>query len=207
MTTGQEIAREIRSFLGMSHLPVGVKIVRGSETKDPPAEPHRFCILEREDLTGVAHTFRFGDLECPGADLALGMTEPAYVDVEPRIHRSVAAVRIGPPEEADLVLFTATPRQAMVLAVLTGGVEAHCSGTHAVCGEVVAQVYETGRPHLSLLCQGVRDLCRFQDEELVVGVPWRHFSALSDEMARRPTLRSSPRNPGGRSSDPHGSQR
>ena len=189
MSAFQEIAGEIKEFLNMSHDPVGVRILEEPQGSDPPTTPHRFCILEREDLAGAEHTFGFGDLECAGAVLALGMTEPRYVEVKPRIHRSVAAVQVGPLEGADVILFTVTPRQAMVLAVLTGGIEAHCKGEHAVCGEVIARVHETGRPHLSLLCQGVRELCGFRDDELVVGIPWERFLALRAEMARRPSLR------------------
>ncbi|MGD1996276.1 MAG: DUF169 domain-containing protein [Anaerolineae bacterium] len=189
MSTFQEIAEEVREFLDMPHDPVGVAILEGAQRDDPPTSHHRFCILEREDLAGAEHTFRFGDLECPGGALALGMTPPRYVEVEPRIHRSVAAVRVGPLEEADVVLFTITPRQAMVLALLVGGIEGHCTGGHAICGEVIARIHETDRPHLSLLCPGVRELCGFQDEELVVGIPWRCFTTLPHAMARRPFLR------------------
>jgi uncharacterized protein (DUF169 family) len=77
----------------------------------------------------------------------------------------------------------------MALAVLTGGIEARCTGTHAVCGEVIARVHETGRPHLSLLCAGMRELCGFADEELVVGVSREHFLALPEAMARHDGLR------------------
>ena len=42
-----------------------------------------------------------------------------------------------------MVLFIITPR---VLAILVGGIEACCQGEHAVCGEVIAGVYEFGRP-------------------------------------------------------------
>jgi uncharacterized protein (DUF169 family) len=166
-----------------------VQILQGARDADASGEPHRFCILELEDLVGARHTFTYGDLECPGADLALGMVDACYVEVEPRIHRSVAAVRVGAREELDVVLFTVTPRQAMVLALLTGGIEAHCTGTHAVCGEVIARVYETGRPHLSLLCRGMRELDGFRDNELVVGIPRKQFLALPDAMARHASVR------------------
>ncbi|HDQ73914.1 MAG TPA: hypothetical protein ENN19_17725 [Chloroflexi bacterium] len=35
-------------------------------------------------------------------------------------------------------------------------------------------------------------LCRFQDDELVVGMPWDLFLALSAEMARRDAIRIAP---------------
>jgi uncharacterized protein (DUF169 family) len=186
----REIAGEIKHFLNTPHNPVGVQILEGAKRDNSPATPQRFCILEREDLTGAEHVFHFGDLECPGAALALGMTQPQYVEVEPRIHRPVVAARVGPLKEADVVLFTVTPRQAMILAILTGGIEAHCKGEHAICGEVIARVYESGRPHLSLLCQGVRELCGFQDDELVVGIPWDLFLTLPGEISRRASVRA-----------------
>ena len=45
---------------------------------------------------------------------------------------------------------------------------------------------------LSLLCQGVRVLCGFQDDELVVGIPWDLFLTLPGEMARRASVRATP---------------
>jgi uncharacterized protein (DUF169 family) len=186
----ERIAEEVAEFLGLAQRPVGVHIVEGARRAEPSHAPRRFCILEREDLEGGARTFRYGDVECPGASLALGLVKPVYVDVEPRIHTGVSAVCVGPVTGADQVLFTVTPRQAMALTVLTGGIEAECTGTHAVCGEVIARVYETGRPHLSLLCAGMRELCGFRDEELVVGVSREDFLALPDAMERHKGLRA-----------------
>lgn len=188
MSTGQRIADEIRGFLDLRHRPVGIQIQEGPRRSEPAFPPRRFCILEREDLNSGSQTFGFGDIECPGAGLALGMVEPAYVDVEPRIRTPVSSVVVGPIETADEVLFTVTPRQAMTLAVLTGGIEARCTGTHAVCGEVIARVHETGRPHLSLLCSGMRDLCGFGDDELIVGIALDDFLTLSDAMVRHACL-------------------
>jgi uncharacterized protein (DUF169 family) len=190
MSAAEHVAEQVQKFLDLSHRPVGVRIEEGPRRVEPSPAPLRFCILEREDLRGGARTYGLGDIECPGANLALGLVEPAYVDVEPRIHASVRSVRVGPVERADQVLFIVTPRQAMALAVLTGGIEAHCTGAHAVCGEVVARVHETGRPHLSLLCLGMRELCGFRDEELAVGVSRDDFLALPDAVSRHASLRT-----------------
>jgi hypothetical protein len=146
MSTAERIAREVQDFLGLSHRPVGIHIEEGLRHTEPSASPRRFCILEREDLSGRARAFCLGDVECPGASLALGLVEPAYAGVE-----------VGPVEGADQILFTVTPRQAMAVAVLTGGIEGRCTGSHAVCGEVIACVHETGQPHPSLLCLGMRE--------------------------------------------------
>jgi len=191
MSREERIAEEVTRFLNLQQRAVGVHVEEGPRRTEPAGAPRRFCILEREDLEGGARRFRYGDIECPGASLALGLVEPVYVDVEPRIHASISAVRVGPVAGADQVLFTVTPRQAMTLAVLTGGIEARCTGTHAVCGEVIARVYETREPHLSLLCAGMRELCGFQDEELVVGVSRKDFLALPDAMARHDGLDAS----------------
>lgn len=188
MSGAELIAQAVVRFLDMAHKPVGIRIEEGIRRPEPSSSPRRFCILEREDLQGGSPRFAWGDLECPGASLALGMVEPVYVDVEPRIHAGVSSVQVGPLEHADQVLFTVTPHQAMVLAVLTGGIEAHCTATHAVCGEVIARVYATGRPHLSLLCPGMRDLCGFRDEELVVGMSRRDFMALPAAMEHHTSL-------------------
>jgi uncharacterized protein (DUF169 family) len=189
MSAAERIARDLQDFLGLSHKPVGIHIEEGPRPTEPSPSPRRFCILEQEDLNGGARTFRLGDVECPGASLAMGLVEPTYADVEPRIQTPVSGVHVGPVEGAGQVLFTVTPRQAMALAVLVGGIEARCTGAHAVCGEVIARVHETGRAHLSLLCLGMRELCGFQDEELVVGLSRDDYLALPDAMARHASLR------------------
>ena len=189
MKTMSRVAEEVQRFLGLAHRPVGIQIEEGPRQKEPSGALLRFCILEREDLSDGARVIRYGDVECPGASLALGMVAPVRVDVEPRIHAPVSSVRVGPLEDADQVLLVVTPRQAMTLAIVTGGIEARCEGTHAVCGEVIARVHETGRPHLSLLCGGMRDLCGFRDEELVVGLAWDDFITLPDRMDSHPSLR------------------
>jgi uncharacterized protein (DUF169 family) len=189
MSAAERIARDVQDFLGLSHRPVGIHIAEGPRQTEPSTSPHRFCILEREDMSGGARTFHLGDVECPGASLALGLVEPVYAEVEPRIQTPVSAVHVGPLEAADQILFTVTPRQAMALAVLTGEIEAHCRGAHAVCGEVIARVHETGRAHLSLLCLGMRELCGFRDEELVVGLSLDDYLGLPDAMARHASLR------------------
>ncbi len=188
MSSAENISAEVQVFLDLSHKPVGIHIGEGPRQANPSHTALRFCILEREDLSGGARTFGLGDVECPGASLALGMVEPMHVDVEPRIHASVNSVQVGPVESAHQVVFVVTPRQAMVLAVLTGGIKAHCTGTHAVCGEVIARVFETGQPHLSLLCPGMRELCGFREEELAVGMSWADFVALPEAMARHASL-------------------
>lgn len=193
MSRQERIAEEVAHFLGLEQRPVGVHIEEGPRRTEPAGTPRRFCILEQEDLecgARGARTFQYGDIECPGASLALGLVEPVSVDVEPRIHTSVSVVSVGPVTGADQMLFTVTPHQAMALAVLTGGIEARCTGTDAVCSEVIARVYETGRPHLSLLCLGLRELCGFREEELVVGMSRVDFLALPEAMARHDGLRA-----------------
>lgn len=100
---------------------MAIRIEEGTRRTRLSSSPLRFCILEREDLHGGSREFAFGDIECPGTSLALGMVEPVRVDIHPRIQVSVSSVRLGPVQGADQVLFTVTPSQAMVLAVLTGG--------------------------------------------------------------------------------------
>lgn len=182
-------------FLDLAHRPVGIRIQEGTRRTRLSSSPLRFCILEREDLHGGSREFAFGDIECPGTSLALGMVEPVRVDIRPRIQVSVSSVRLGPVEGADQVLFTVTPSQAMVLAVLTGGIEAHCAATHAVSGELVARVHQTRRPDLSLPCPGMHGLCGFRDDELVVGIAHQDFGALPGAMARHASL-SLARDPG-----------
>lgn len=190
MREAREIGQAVKTFLGLSYAPIGVKILTEDDGRpgDPLAERARFCPFHPHLLGEGTFILRPGDLACPSVDLILGFTRPRYVDVQPRIAGETKAVRLGPLEEADVVLFTLDANQAMALAVLLGGVEAECKGEIAVCGEALARAYNTGRPSLTLLCRGALDFGSFTKGELVVAVPYQDFLRLPQAMARYATL-------------------
>lgn len=186
----ETIAEEIRAYLGLEFPLVGVKLLTTEVERDHPPGRHTFCQFVRAALEkGQDATITGDDLSCPSAELALGFREPRYVDVEPRIRRPVEAVRIGPVEGADVVLFLLNPHQVMVLAVLLGGIKAEFRGEMALCGEAVAQVINTGQPNISFLCQGARELAGFQKNEIVVGLPYDMMLGLPERMTKFTSLK------------------
>jgi len=187
----ERIAETIRTYLGMEFPLVGIKLLTEEVNRDHPPGGRTFCQFVRAVLEeGREFIITGDDLSCPSAELALGFREPRYVDVEPRIKRPVKAVRIGPLQEADVVLFFLNPHQVMVLAVLLGGITAEFRGDMALCGEAVAQVVSTGRPNISFLCQGARELAGFQRDEIIVGLPYEMVLRLPERMSKFASLKS-----------------
>lgn len=189
----EEIEEKVRSYLGMNHRLVGVKILEENADGEHPKAPMTFCRVVREALAGKELVIGIDDLSCPSAELCLGFREPMFVDVEPRIKSKTRAVRIGPLEDADVVLLVLNPEQAMVMSILLGGIKAEFKGEMAVCGEAVAQVYNKGEPNVSFLCSGARELGGFEPHEVVLGLPYTLFLELPDRMGKFSSLSRSVR--------------
>ena len=182
------IEERLRSYLGMNHRLVGVKISEKNVDGNHPAALMTFCRAVRDALEGEELTVGIDDLNCPNAELCLGFREPMFVDIEPRIKSKTKAVRIGPLEDADVVLFVLNSEQVMIMSILLGGIKAEFKGEMAICGEAVAQVYNEGEPNVSFLCSGARELGGFKTHEVVLSLPYALFLELSDRMAKFASL-------------------
>jgi uncharacterized protein (DUF169 family) len=117
----EEIEGRVRSYLGLNHRLVGIKISEENVDDNPstspstgsgqgsghrhPAGPMTICRAVREALGGTEFVIGIDDLDCPNAELCLGFREPMFVDVKPRIKTKTKTVRVGPLEGADVVLF------------------------------------------------------------------------------------------------------
>jgi uncharacterized protein (DUF169 family) len=189
----EEIEQRVRSYLGLNHRLVGVKISGESIGGNHPAVSMTFCRAVREVLGGKELVIGIDDLSCPSAELCLGFREPMFVDVGPRIRSKTKAVRIGPLEGADVVLFVLNSEQVMIMAILLGGIQAEFKGEMAICGEAVAKVYNEGEPNVSFLCSGARDLGGFETHEIVLSLPYASFLELPDSMAKFASLSMSVR--------------
>ena len=196
----KDIEERVRSYLGMNHRLVGIRIL--DENADNPstgsgrrrtAAPVTFCRAVREALEGKELVMEIGDLDCPSAELGLGFREPMFVDVEPRIKSKTRTVRIGPLEDADVVLFVLNPEQVMIMSILLGGIKAEFRGEMAICGEAVAKVYNEGEPNISFLCSGARELGGFEAHEVVLGLPYAQFLELPGKMTKFASLSRSVR--------------
>jgi uncharacterized protein (DUF169 family) len=114
-----------------------------------------------------------------------------FVDVGPRIKSRTKAVRIGPLEDADVVLLVLNSEQVMIMSILLGGIKAEFKGEMAICGEAVAKVYNEGEPNVSFLCSGARELGGFETHEVVLGLPYGLFLELPDRMTKFTSLSQS----------------
>jgi uncharacterized protein (DUF169 family) len=184
----EEIEKRIRSYLGLNHRLVGIKISGKNMEGTHPAIPMTFCRTVREALGGKELVIGIDDLDCPNAELCLGFREPMFVEVEPRIKSKTKAVRIGPLEDADVVLLVLNSEQVMIMSILLGGIKAEFKGEMAICGEAVAKVYNEGKPNVSFLCSGARDLGGFETHEVVLGLPYGLFLELPDRMTKFASL-------------------
>ncbi|MEW5944610.1 MAG: DUF169 domain-containing protein [bacterium] len=164
----------IRAYLGMKTHIVGVKLIEDErEALHRPGEPMRYCQMVREAAMGKEFTALAEDMACPNSELTLGLRQPKYVDVEPRIKKQVRHVHVFPGlnRDFDVALFVVNPSQVMTIAILLGGMTAEFAGELAVCGETTAQVFNEQKPNVSFLCHGARMFGGFRDNELTVGVP------------------------------------
>jgi uncharacterized protein (DUF169 family) len=188
-----EIEERVRSYLGLNHRLVGIKILQESVNGKRPAAPMTFCKAVREALGGKEFVIEIDDLSCPNAELCLGFREPMFVDVEPRIKTKTKAVHIGTLEDADVILFVLNSEQVMVMSILLGGIKAEFKGEMAICGEAVAKVYNEEEPNVSFLCSGARELGGFETHEVVLSLPYALFLELPDRIAKFASLSRSAR--------------
>lgn len=197
----EEMEERVRSYMGMNHRLVGIEISdenvdgtpsRGSGLRHP-AVPMTFCRAVREALGGKELVIGIDDLDCPNAELCLGFREPMFVDVGPRIKTKTKAVRIGPLEDVDVVLFVLNSEQVMIMSILLGGIQAEFRGEMAICGESVAKVCNEGEPNVSFLCSGARELGGFEAHEVVLSLPYASFLELPDRMTKFASLSRSAR--------------
>jgi uncharacterized protein (DUF169 family) len=189
----EEIEEKVRSYLGLNHRLVGIKISEENLDGNHLAVPTTFCRAVREALGRKELVIGIDDLSCPNAELCLGFREPMFVDVRPRIKSKTKAVRIGSLEDADVVLFVLNSEQVMIMSILLGGIRAEFKGEMAICGEAVAKVYNEGEPNVSFLCNGARELGGFETHEVVLSLPYALFLELPARMTRFASLSRSGR--------------
>lgn len=186
-STGVEEA--IRDFLGMATRPVGVKLYRRGEPLpegpfDEPEKDMTFCRFVREAAKGRNFLIKEETLDCANAEIVLGFLKPKYVKIEPRIEEETAALRVGAVAGSDVVMLILDPEQVMTMSILLDGVQASFKGNLAVCGEAMAQVYNTGRANLTFLCNGARIFGTYETSEIVLALPYRVFATLPSKIAR-----------------------
>src|SRR3990172_9401716 len=183
-----ETAEKVAQYLGMGTRPVGVKLFTTEADHRGPGKKRTFCQFVYEAARGQDFVIAMDDLNCLNAEVALGFREPKYVEIEPRIKSPTKAIRIGPVEEADVVLFILNPEQVMTMSILLEGITARFKGDMAVCGEGVAYVKNTGEANVTFLCNGARMNADFQVQDVILSLPYVKFMELPTRMGRFSTL-------------------
>lgn len=172
----------LKKELGLKLNPVGIKISEQLLGK-PIEKPEYFDKLVKESaLTGKTFIVTNDKLTDPYSHVSLGFEEPKYIkDYEPRIKGKTKSVKIGPTEDADVILFILNPEQGMKLTFLLKEIKAEFKCEAAITGEAIAKVYNEQKPNLTLLCGGARVYGKFKDEELVISIPKKKYDEIKDK--------------------------
>lgn len=189
--TPEKIAQELVTFLGMTLRPVGVKVLAALDGPPPslPDKRRTFCGFVLEAAKGQDFLITMGDLDCLNAEISLGFRDPKFVNIEPRLKTRTQAIRIGPVEDADVVLLILNSEQVMTMAILLEGMTARFKGDMAVCGEGVAQVVLDGQPNVSFLCNGARLRGGgYGTNDIILSLPYKTLLELPDKMGKYKSL-------------------
>lgn len=172
----------LKKQLGLKLNPVGIKISEDLLGK-PIEKPEYFDKLVREAaVSGKTFIVTNDKLTDPYSHISLGFEEPKYIkDYEPRIKKKIKSVKIGPLEDADVILFIVNAEQGMKLTFLLGKIKAEFKCEAAISGEVIAKVYNEQKPNLTLLCGGARIYGKFKDNEFIIGIPYKIYEKIKNK--------------------------
>jgi len=184
----------LRFYLGLKGRLVGVKLLeRKNETFEgasKPKVPMAFCQMIKEaSFKGEKFLYGLEDEKCPTAQLVLGFKSPKYLKANYRIVPSeTKKILVSPLSEIDLIpdvaLAILNPRQTMNLAMILHALEGESlsskfSGEHA-CAEFLAEPYVDGKPNISFLCSGAREVySNYRDDEVIFGAPLEVYIRIS----------------------------
>jgi len=194
----KNVEETLRFHLGLRYHLVGVKLMkRDSEVEDSfqPTTPMAFCQMVREaSVKGSRFLYGLDYERCPTAQVVLGFRDLKYIKIDYRVMPpETRRVLISPlnsiGEVPEVVLAILTPKQMMDLAlILQAGKEtpllAEFTGEHA-CAEFFAKPYVEGKPNMSLLCNGAREIYSdFRDNEIIFGAPIEVFIRTTETIER-----------------------
>ncbi len=85
--------------------------------------------------------------------------------------------------EPDVVICFTNPYGAMRFVQahsysFGNGMEFRMGGLQAMCSETTAYPYVSGNMNISMLCAGTRNLCKWKEEELAVGIPYLRLEGI-----------------------------
>ena len=174
----------LKQELGLELNPVGIRISE-EMLGESIAKPGYFDKFIRQSaLSGKTFIVTKDKLTDPYSHVSLGFEEPRYIkDYEPRIKKKTLSVKIGPIDDADLILFIVNAEQGMKLTHMLGEIKAEFKCEAAVSGESIAKVYNEGKPNLTLLCGGARHYGEFKEDEFIISIPRKDYERIKDKKA------------------------
>ena len=129
----------IEKILGLDSSLVGISLLK-SKKYNFTQKSMRYCEALVHASNGNAIVFRSNDSLCPSSDVALGIPEPQYADIIPRVRQKLMQVLIAPlgdwkfNENPNIVVAICDPYQAMQISIALGGSIESVDGSIAFCG-------------------------------------------------------------------------
>jgi len=194
----KETEESLRSYLGLRGHLVGVELEKTREISEDafkPEMPMAFCQMIREaSFRGNKFLYGLEHEKCPTAQLVLGLKGFRYLKADYKIVPSgTKKILISPLSEIDVMpdvaLAILNPRQIMNLSMIFYAVEgkslsSEFTGEHA-CAEFFAEPYVDGKPNISFLCSGAREVYSdHRDDEAAFGAPLGTFIRASEMMKK-----------------------
>lgn len=192
----KKIEEILRSYLSLKYQLVGVKVIK-CESRVSSSQPHTpiaFCHMIRKAAAN-RESFLYGlDFEkCPTAQIVLGFREPRYKVDYAALSPTTRRVSISSLSESrylpDVVLTILTPKQMMDLTIILQAERnepllALFRGQSS-CADFFAKPYVEGKPNISLLCNGAREVYSdFRDNELIFGAPLEVYLRAAETIER-----------------------
>jgi len=190
----RETEEILRSYLGLKNHLVGVKLEKNCETLKGVFKPEMsmaFCQMIREaSFKGDKFLYGLEHEKCPTAQLVLGLKDFKYLKGDYRtVSSGIKRILVSPLSEIDVMpdvaLAILNPRQMMNLAMIFYAVEgkslsSEFTGEHA-CAEFFAEPYMDGKPNISFLCSGAREVYSdYRDDEAIFGAPLEVYIQASE---------------------------
>ena len=194
----KDTGENLRSYLGLRYHLVGVKLIKNScdmKGAFQPKVPMAFCQVVRLASTS-RNSFLYG-LEyekCSTAQVVLGFRDLKYGKTDRKVitpeTRKVLISSLDEIGDApEVVLAILTPKQMMDLTILLQAgkkspLVAEFTGERA-CAEFFSKPFMEGKPNMSLLCDGAREIYSdFRDSEIVFGAPLKFYIEAAETIER-----------------------
>lgn len=184
----KEIAEGLQNFLSLEKKIIGITLLKGGRY-DVNVSHLRFCEALVRGVNGESMVFEGSMSLCPSSDVALGFTQPKYVDISPRVKRKTKRILIAPldcwdfKEKPEVALVICEPSQAMQVTIALGENLSTVDGQIAVCG-LTSHTINEHESCLSLLCNSCRLYAGVKPNELGLAFPFSRLSGLWENIKK-----------------------